>query len=247
MKNLVYILIIVTFFSSCSVINKVATEKTSTSSSFKVYDFDNKAIAKTYGPDYKNVLKKKIVSDTTKKSNSIWRLRNDKNKTEKLSENSTNTEKKLSKKEEKKIDEEFYVNYSKVFNINFDGSENKKLISTSAEWIGVPHRTGYASKNGTDCSGFVGVIYKEVYGISLGRSSRDMYAKDVDNINKSDLKEGDLLFFKMYGDRISHVGIYLKDNKFIHSSSSKGVTVSCLDEAYYKRTYFSAGRVKPPN
>ena len=109
-------------------------------------------------------------------------------------------------------------------------------------WLGTPYRRGGSSKNGTDCSGFVKNIYKNVYGLDLSHSSRDMY-KEVCPVHKQELAEGDLVFFKTRGKRISHVGVYIKDNKFVHSSSRNGVIISSLDEKYYKKRYFAGGRV----
>ncbi len=140
-------------------------------------------------------------------------------------------------------DEKFYSKYSKKWGIYFNGSENKELISTVAEWFGTPHRMGGCSKYGVDCSCFVKNVYKEVYGINLNRSSSSIYYNDLIPVKKEDLKEGDIVCFKIRGRRISHIGIYLKNNKFAHSSRSKGVTISDLNQQYFKRRYFSGGRV----
>jgi lipoprotein Spr/probable lipoprotein NlpC len=140
-------------------------------------------------------------------------------------------------------DKNFYAYYSKKLGINLTGKENKKLIKTVAGWKGTPYKYGGTTKSGTDCSGFVSQIYKEVYGIKLHRTSRDMYKNDVKRISKNNLKCGDLVFFKTSGKKVSHVGIYIADNKFIHAAS-KGVVVNSLDDSYYKKTYYKSGRVK---
>ncbi len=140
-------------------------------------------------------------------------------------------------------DKNFYAYYSKKLGVNLTGKEDKKLIKTMAEWKGTPYKYGGAGKSGTDCSGFVSQVYKEVYGIKLHRSSRDMYKNDVKRISKNSLKCGDLIFFKTSGKKVSHVGIYIADNKFIHAAS-KGVVVNDLDNSYYKKTYYKSGRVK---
>lgn len=140
-------------------------------------------------------------------------------------------------------DEKFYSKYSKKWGIYFKGTENKELIAKVAEWIGTPHRMGGCSKYGVDCSCFVKNVYKEVYGINLNRSSSSIYYNDLVPVKKEDLKEGDIVCFKIRGRRISHIGIYLKNNKFAHSSRSKGVTISDLNQQYFKRRYFSGGRV----
>jgi cell wall-associated NlpC family hydrolase len=119
-----------------------------------------------------------------------------------------------------------------------------RLVAHIMDWVGTPHRDNTKSKNGTDCSGFVQAVFMDAHGIELSRSSADMYNNDVNKISKRQLQEGDLVFFNTFGSGISHVGIYLKEGKFAHTSSSKGVTVSSLDERYYQKNYRGAGRVK---
>lgn len=117
-----------------------------------------------------------------------------------------------------------------------------ELTKYCEEWIGVPHKMGGIDKDGIDCSGFVYNVYKEVYGITLPRRSQDM-EKVVNPIEeKQELKEGDLVFFNGKQGSVNHVGIYLKDNQFIHTSSSKGVMISNLDEKYWFNIYRRGGR-----
>ena len=142
-----------------------------------------------------------------------------------------------------KNNKDFYSYYSKKLGINLSGKENKTLIKTVAEWKGTPYKYGGTTKSGTDCSGFVGSVYKTVYNKKLHRTSRDMYKYDVRKISKNSLKSGDLIFFKTSGKKVSHVGIYIADNKFIHAAS-KGVVVNDLNDTYYKKTYYKSGRVK---
>lgn len=137
----------------------------------------------------------------------------------------------------------FYRKYSEKLGVKFEGNEDRKLIAAVTEWIGVPYKYGGCGKSGTDCSGFVNTIYKETYNYSLNRSAFDLL-KDVEQIKRKDLKCGDLVFFITSGKKISHVGIYLNDSKFIHASSSRGVIVSDLNENYYAKAYSTAGRLK---
>jgi lipoprotein Spr len=65
----------------------------------------------------------------------------------------------------------------------------------------------------------------------------------VDPLSKDDLKEGDLVFFKIKSSRITHIGIYLGDRRFAHASSSRGVVISNLDEPYYARHFYRGGRI----
>ena len=87
-------------------------------------------------------------------------------------------------------------------------------------------------------------VYKSVYGIKLNRNSTKILEQNCKAIDLEDLREGDLVFFCTRGDRqVSHVGIYLKDNKFVHASSSRGVVVDDLRQNYYATRFHSAGRV----
>ncbi len=121
--------------------------------------------------------------------------------------------------------------------------DNHKLYIEAAEWMGVPYRTGGESKRGTDCSGLTCQIYKKVYHTKLSRSTEGQ-KKESSKVAKRNLREGDLVFFtsSRSGRKVAHVGIYLKDGKFIHASTSQGVIVSRLDEPYYTKHWISGGR-----
>ncbi len=126
-------------------------------------------------------------------------------------------------------------------------SDNSKLMTESASWVGVRYRSGGADRNGVDCSGLVYAIYSRVYGAKISRcSSADLYKKYCTKVSRSNLRQGDLVFFTTdnSGTRIGHSGIYLKENKFIHASSSKGVIVSSLNDAYWNKHWYSGGRVR---
>ncbi|MCC9166456.1 C40 family peptidase [Pontibacter harenae] len=145
--------------------------------------------------------------------------------------------------EEVEVDSLFYDRYSKKLGLHLEYHEDKQLIATVAKWLGTPYRYGNSSKKGTDCSGFVTSIYREVYGVDLSRSSRSMF-QDVQRIKKDSIRTGDLVFFKRSPKQpIYHVGIYLKNNKFIHAATNGGVMVSSLREPYYRQNYYAAGRV----
>lgn len=113
------------------------------------------------------------------------------------------------------------------------------LTDYCISWVGTPYKAGGTTKQGVDCSGFVFNVYNDVYNIKLSRRSSDM-AKDVTILSdKKKMKEGDLIFFGK--NRINHVGIFIRGDKFIHASSSKGVIVSSLEENYWKTNYHSCG------
>ena len=128
--------------------------------------------------------------------------------------------------------------------IDIDMKDNHALYVESGHWIGVPYRGGGTTKRGIDCSGLTSAIYKKVYRKSLERNSDDQRKKDCRKVKKSKLKEGDLVFFHngRKKKRATHVGIYLKDRKFIHASTSQGVIISRLDEEYWKKHWLSGGR-----
>lgn len=127
-----------------------------------------------------------------------------------------------------------------------ENSMGQQITDYARKFLGTPYVWGGTSLNkGVDCSGFVYSVMKN-FGISLNRSSRDQY-KNGYSISKSNLLVGDLVFFDT--DRnggISHVGIYIGNGQFIHSSSSRktyGVTISSLYDEYYSRTYYGACRI----
>ena len=128
--------------------------------------------------------------------------------------------------------------------IDIDMKDNHALYVESGHWIGVPYRGGGTTKRGVDCSGLTSAIYKKVYRKSLERNSDDQRKKDCRKVKKSKLKEGDLVFFHngRKKKRATHVGIYRKDRKFIHASTSQGVIISTLDEEYWDKPWLSGGR-----
>ena len=133
--------------------------------------------------------------------------------------------------------------HAQKLSLPLDTSSNLKLYYTMYEWLGTPYRYGGSTKRGIDCSGFTAVIYKQVYDRELPRDSRSMY-KMVKPITKSEMKEGDLVFFRIRRGQVSHVGVYLGENKFVHSSTSRGVIISDLREDYYRRYFYKAGRLQ---
>ncbi|MBP3763666.1 MAG: C40 family peptidase [Bacteroidales bacterium] len=132
---------------------------------------------------------------------------------------------------------------SNPLGLDYSPDDNQQLYQAINSWLGVPYKYGGTDRSGIDCSAFVGTIYKQVYGVTLHRSANDML-RDVTLIPKSQLREGDILFFTNSKGKVSHVGIYLKEQLFAHASTSNGVSVSRLDNTYWTKHFYKGGRVK---
>ncbi|MGP9822969.1 C40 family peptidase [Ectopseudomonas khazarica] len=121
------------------------------------------------------------------------------------------------------------------------------LLDLGRSLIGTRYRYGGTSvQSGFDCSGFVGYLFREEVGLELPRSTRELIKLDAPKVARADLEPGDLILFNNRGrGRVSHAGIYLGDDQFIHSSSSRsgGVRIDSLDDSYWKRSYMEAKRV----
>ncbi|QBQ42279.1 C40 family peptidase [Sphingobacterium psychroaquaticum] len=131
--------------------------------------------------------------------------------------------------------------FSQIMGVANNAMTNTKLYQFVYEWLGTPYRLGGDSKRGIDCSKFSLAVYENVFNTTIGYNSRNQYA-NVKPIGKSDLQPGDLVFFKIRSKQITHVGVYLGDDKFAHAASSRGVMISNLNEAYWKRYYYNGGR-----
>jgi hypothetical protein len=120
--------------------------------------------------------------------------------------------------------------------------KNLKLYSFVDVWYNTKYKYGGMSKSGVDCSGFANILYKTVYVKQLPRSTKEI-EKVISKVRKGNLEEGDLVFFNIPKKKNAHVGIYLKNNMFVHASTSKGVIISSLDNPYYKKAYNKGGKL----
>ncbi len=132
--------------------------------------------------------------------------------------------------------------YADVLSVSVDNLD-KSLYTFIDDWIKVPHRLGGVDKKGVDCSGFVNLLYHNVYGKSLPRTSYEM-GDLVKRKYENELKEGDLVFFSFGGKNIDHVGVYLHNGKFVHVSTKGGVIISNLKDSWYYKYFTRCGTPK---
>jgi cell wall-associated NlpC family hydrolase len=132
--------------------------------------------------------------------------------------------------------------YEKLLGINLPNTINLEFIKFISAWIGAPYKYGGNTTSGTDCSGFVNATYKSVFNKAIARSSIQLY-QDAKSIKMVDLIEGDLVFFTIQGPKVSHVGMHVTGNYFIHASTKKGVLINSIDEPYYKEHFKGYGRI----
>lgn len=118
------------------------------------------------------------------------------------------------------------------------------LYSFIDSWIGTPYAYGGSTKDGIDCSSFTCRLMNDIFNLSIPRTAKEQYDACV-RVHKENLREGDLVFFSTEGSRrgVSHVGVYLGNDYFVHSSTSSGVMISNLDEDYFSTRFISGGRL----
>lgn len=130
--------------------------------------------------------------------------------------------------------------YAMMMDVDVESLKNISLLGFIDDWFGTRYRLGGTTKRGIDCSALTGSLLMAVYGFAVPRTARQQY-KATDHIDKENLKEGDLVFFNTHGG-VSHVGLYLENNYFVHASSTQGVTISCLEDPYYAKRFICGGR-----
>jgi lipoprotein Spr len=130
--------------------------------------------------------------------------------------------------------------YAQMMDVDVEALTNTKLLDFIEEWWATRYRYGGTTKKGIDCSSLTGTLLKDVYAVTVPRTAREQYRTST-KLKRDELKEGDFVFFNTRGG-VSHVGIYLTNGYFLHSSVHSGVTISSLNETYYSKKYIGGGR-----
>ncbi|MFL5739984.1 MAG: C40 family peptidase [Flavisolibacter sp.] len=130
--------------------------------------------------------------------------------------------------------------YAVLLNLEVEQITNLNLLRVIDQWIGTRYKLGGSSRDGIDCSALMQVLFDSLFAVTLPRTAKEQYHFSR-RISRTELREGDLVFFNTVGG-VSHVGMYLQNNKFIHASSN-GVTISDLYEDYWLRRFVGVGRI----
>jgi lipoprotein Spr len=141
----------------------------------------------------------------------------------------------------------FQFKFAMLMDREVESIKNLPLFSFINEWWAIRYRYGGSDQNGIDCSSFTEKLLSKVYGFSVPRTSTDQFLL-CNKVATSNLVEGDLVFFNTRSTRrrrkgITHVGLYLGNNYFVHSSVQDGVTISSLTDEYYSNKFISGGRI----
>jgi lipoprotein Spr len=137
---------------------------------------------------------------------------------------------------------ELQLKYASLLNVPIEELTNTRLFFNIEYWWGTKYCLGGSTEDCTDCSAFTKNLMYDVYAINIPRTAAEQY-KTSTHIKTKSLKQGDLVFFQNSRHTVTHVGMYVANNKFVHASVSNGVMISDLDDAYWKKRYKGAGRV----
>lgn len=135
------------------------------------------------------------------------------------------------------------LKYAIVMDVTVEKLANIPLLEVIDKWWGTKYCMGGSTDNCIDCSAFTQIIMRDVYQQTLPRKAQEQF-NSCEKVELEDLREGDLVFFNTGGKDISHVGVYLLNNKFVHAATSGGVMISDLNDLYWQGKYRGAGRTK---
>lgn len=135
------------------------------------------------------------------------------------------------------------LKYAVITDATVEKLVNIPLLEVIDKWWGTKYCMGGSTDDCIDCSAFTQLVMRDVYQQSLPRTAQEQY-NSCTKIELEDLREGDLVFFNTGDKDISHVGVYLLNNKFVHSATSGGVMISDLNENYWQGKFKGAGRME---
>lgn len=133
--------------------------------------------------------------------------------------------------------------YADLLGISPGDISNSCLYEFIEKWYGANYKLGGTDTDGIDCSAFAQRLYNDIYGIDLTRTAKEQFSSCKRLKHPTEAKEGDLVFFHVHSRRITHVGIYLANDYFVHASSSQGVVISNLKDQYWRKFFAGCGRV----
>jgi cell wall-associated NlpC family hydrolase len=155
--------------------------------------------------------------------------------------NTTDSSKKVEKKEDSKPRTSPTKSSTERVASKSEKEVQQQLLAVYSSWKGTPYKWGGTNKSAIDCSAFMQRTFEEGFAMKLPRTTQEQYAIGK-KIDKKALRTGDLVFFKT-GTNTWHVGVYLTDEQFMHASVTYGVSVTDLNNAYWKRRYIGARRI----
>lgn len=227
LKSYISILAAIAFLASCKTVRNV-TNKDKTGS---------RVVSKKYGSEKREFINGIQVTmgtvTTTKQKTSSVSTSGNKNTTITQSSNAADIEKA----------NWLQLKYAVLIDAPVEKLSNILLLEQIEHWWGVRYCIGGNTESCIDCSGFTFIMMRDVFNTPLPRTAQEQYNL-AQRIEREDLKEGDLVFFGSGKNSISHVGIYLQNNKFVHASTSIGVTITDLNDKYWFPKYRGGGRIK---
>lgn len=136
------------------------------------------------------------------------------------------------------------VTNKEILSVDTVRIKEAKLFNSVLAWLGIKYQYGGHSKKSIDCSALTRALLHASYRVSLPRTALEQY-RFVTPVKQKDLQEGDLVFFAIQKkNRVSHVGVYLSNDYFIHAGTSSGVTLSALRTPYWQKRILRYGRYK---
>lgn len=212
-------------FASCKTVRKVTSTDKSGSNT----------VTRKYGNEKREFINGIEVTLGTKTTTN--------HKTTSVASNSNKKSSSLKKASKSAVEKANYlqIKYAPIVEVPANSLDNILLLELMDKWWGTKYCIGGNSEKCIDCSGFTTLVLGNVYDKKLPRTAQDQYNFSK-RVELEDLQEGDLVFFGSGRRSISHVGIYLQNNKFLHASTSVGVTITSLDDKYWKPKFKGGGR-----